>query len=200
MQTYNPHIAPPHNCKDPEMVRFEIVNKAGAILRISIDFNQYPVIQWEIEGELIEMSPDQTVKLINLLTGKRSELKLSVNEVARRAGVDTGTVWRIEQGMIAKPRVESLIAIAKVLGISPMQLFTTVGWLTADDLPDLGTYLNAKFSDLPESAVEEAEHYVDDLRSKGAVRTRGDYRASTTASCPQRSTHCPQCPCAPKEC
>ncbi|WP_245551991.1 helix-turn-helix domain-containing protein [Gordonia aichiensis] len=178
----------------------EIANKAGVILRISIDFNQCLVIQWEIEGELIEMMPDQTVKLINLLTGKRNELKLSVNEVARRAGVDTGTVWRIEQGMIAKPRVESLIAIAKVLGISPMQLFTTVGWLTADDLPDLGTYLNAKFADLPESAVEEAEHYVDDLRSKRAGRTRGDYRLSTTASCPQRSTHCPQCPCAPKEC
>lgn len=200
MQTFNPSIASPQNCKDSEIFRFEIANNAGVILRISIDFNQCPVIQWEIEGELIEMSPDQTVKLINLLTGKRSELKLSVNEVARRAGVDTGTVWRIEQGMIAKPRVESLIAIAKVLGISPMQLFTIVGWLTADDLPDLGTYLNAKFADLPESAVEEAEHYVDDLRSKRAVRTRGDCRLSTTASCPQRSTHCPQCPCAPKEC
>lgn len=200
MQTYDPHITPPRNCKDSEMFRFEIANNAGVMLHISIDFNQCPVIQWEIEGELIEMTPDQTVKLINLLTGKRNELKLSVNEVARRAGVDTGTVWRIEQGMIAKPRVESLIAIAKVLGISPMQLFTTVGWLTADDLPDLGTYLNAKFADLPESAVEEAEHYVDDLRSKRAGRTRGDYRLSTTASCPQRSTHCPQCPCAPKEC
>ena len=200
MQTYKPHITPPQNCKDFEMVRFEIANNAGAALHISIDFNQYPVIQWEIEGESIEMTPDQTVKLINLLTGKRSELKLSVNEVARRAGVDTGTVWRIEQGMIAKPRVESLIAIAKVLGISPMQLFTTVGWLTADDLPDLGTYLNAKFADLPESAVEEAEHYVNDLRSKRAVRTRDGYRLATTASCPQRSTHCPQCPCAPKEC
>lgn len=199
MQTLNPRIAPPRNCKGSEIFRFEVANNLGVILRIAIDFNQCPVIQWEIEGELIEMTPDQTVKLINLLTGKRSELKLSVNEVARRAGVDTGTVWRIEQGMIAKPRVESLIAIAKVLGISPMQLFTTVGWLTAGDLPDLGTYLNAKFADLPESAVEEAEHYVDDLRSKRAVRTRGDYRLST-ASCPQRSTHCPQCPCAPKEC
>lgn len=201
MATYNPHITPPQNCKDSEIVRFEIVNKAGVILRISIDFNQCPVIQWEIEGELIEMTPDQTVKLINLLTGKRNELKLSVNEVARRAGVDTGTVWRIEQGMIAKPRVESLIAIARVLGISPMQLFTTVGWLTADDLPDLGTYLNSKFSDLSSTAIANAERFMEGLHTPPVQHpSPGCHHAGTIADpCPQRVNHCPQCPCAPKE-
>ena len=177
---------------------FIIANTGGVELRISIDFNQYPVIQWDIEGDIIEMTPDQTVKLINLFTGTRGEQQLSINEVARRAGVDAGTVWRIEQGMIAKPRVESLIAIAKVLDIKPMELFTTVGWLTADDLPDFSTYLNTKFADLSESAVKEAEHYVDDLRTKRALRTRDEYRPTTTSTCPQRAHHCPQCPCAPR--
>lgn len=147
------------------------------------------------------MTPDQTVKLINLLTAHRKEQNLSVNEVARRAGVDAGTVWRIEQGMIAKPRVESLIAIAKVLGIRPIELFTTVGWLTADDLPDLGAYLHTKYAELTEPAVQNAARYIDNLRTPPAQSFRGCHHAGTFADpCPQRTNHCPQCPCAPKEC
>jgi DNA-binding XRE family transcriptional regulator len=109
-------------------------------LSICIEFVQYPIVQLIVQGETILMTPEQTVQLINLLKQKRTERHLSVNEVARRADVDPGTVWRIEQGMIAKPRVESLIAIGNVLGINAMDLFATVGWLTADDLPSLGTY------------------------------------------------------------
>lgn len=99
------------------------------------------------------MTPEQTVKLIKLLKEKREKLQLSINEVARRAEVDPGTAWRIEQGMIAKPRVESLISIGRVLGINPIEMFTTVGWLTGDDLPDLRTYLTAKFDGMPDSEV-----------------------------------------------
>lgn len=107
------------------------------------------------------MTPEQTIKLIKLLKEKREALRLSVNEVARRADVDPGTVWRIEQGMIAKPRVESLIAIGKVLGINAMEMFTAVGWLAADDLPDLDTYLHAKFAGkLSEAAMNDISHYV----------------------------------------
>ncbi|WP_231140531.1 helix-turn-helix domain-containing protein [Gordonia bronchialis] len=169
-------------------------------LYLSIDFDQWSIIQWVIQGDAITMTPDQTVKLINLLTTKRNEQNLSVNEVARRAGVDTGTVWRIEQGMIAKPRVESLIAIAKVLGIKPMELFTTVGWLTADDLPDIDTYLHTKYADLPKPVVENAQRYIDSLRTPPAQHSRGCHHAGTIADpCPQRTNHCPQCPCAPQE-
>ena len=106
------------------------------------------------------MTPEQTVQLINLLKTKRTELHFSVNEVARRAGVDTGTVWRIEQGMIARPRAESLIAIGNVIGINAMDLFASVGWLTADDMPSLGAYLGAKFSHLPDAVVWHIEHHV----------------------------------------
>lgn len=106
------------------------------------------------------MTPEQTVKLISLLTKKRTELHLSVNEVARQAGVDPGTVWRIEQGMIAKPRMESLVAIARVLDINTVDLFTAVGWLSGDDLPSLGTYLRAKFGHLSDAAISDIEHYV----------------------------------------
>ncbi|AWG70770.1 MULTISPECIES: helix-turn-helix domain-containing protein [Mycobacteroides] len=145
------------------------------------------------------MTPEQTVKLIKLLKEKRTELRLSVNEVARRAEVDPGTAWRIEQGMIAKPRVESIIAIGRVLGINPLELFTTVGWLTADDLPDVTTYISAKFSELPDAAVEDIEHYADRVVHANARRPHTHHDPRPTDSCPQQTRHCPQCPCAPKE-
>ncbi|GFM17897.1 Predicted transcriptional regulator [Mycobacterium sp. PO1] len=106
------------------------------------------------------MTPEQTVKLINLLKDTREKLRLSVNEVARQANVDPGTVWRIEQGMIAKPRMESLVAIARVLDINTVDLFTAVGWLTEDDLPALDIYLRAKFGNLSDAAITDIEHYV----------------------------------------
>lgn len=145
------------------------------------------------------MTPEQTVKLIKLLKDKREKLRFSANEVARRADVDPGTVWRIEQGMIAKPRVESLIAIGRVLGIGPMELFTTVGWLTAGDLPDFGTYLSTKFSELPDAAVEDIEHYTDRVVTANDRQAHTRHDRVPIGRCPQQTSHCPQCPCAPKE-
>jgi transcriptional regulator with XRE-family HTH domain len=103
---------------------------------------------------------EQTMKLINLLGQKRKESGLSVNEVARRANVDPGTVWGIEQGMIVTPRAESLMAIGGVLGILPADLFATVGWLTADELPTIGPYLRAKYGDVPDEAIEDIENHI----------------------------------------
>lgn len=138
------------------------------------------------------MTPEQTVKFIE----RRAELGLSSNEVARRAHLDPGAFWRIEQGMIEKPRADTLIAIARALDINPIELFTIVGWLTADDLPSLSTYLTAKFEGLSDAAVIDVEHYVGK-----ALDNRSSYRGGPSPSerCPQQSKHCPQCPCAPKE-
>jgi transcriptional regulator with XRE-family HTH domain len=123
----------------------------------TIELNQRIVIQWNIEKRIILMTPEQTVQLINLLSSKRKEANLSVNEVARRAEVDPGTAWRIEQGMIPTPKAESLKAIGKVLGIPTIDLFAVVGWIPDDDLPSIGPYLRAKYPQLPEEAVREIE-------------------------------------------
>jgi transcriptional regulator with XRE-family HTH domain len=140
----------------------------------------------------------ETIQLIKLLTQKRTELHLSVNEVARRADVDPGTVWRIEQGMIAKPRAESLIAIGNVIGINAMELFTTVGWLSADELPPLGTYLSAKFPQLPDATIKDIEHYVTKILQPHGQSTHANHDP-TADRCPQKANHCPQCPCSPEE-
>jgi transcriptional regulator with XRE-family HTH domain len=107
-------------------------------LSLIIELIQQFVIQWEIQEETILMTPEQTVQLIKLLSNKRKESDLSVNEVARRADVDPGTLWRIEQGMIPTPKAESLLAIGEVLDIPSIDLFTIVGWMPKNELPTIG--------------------------------------------------------------
>lgn len=147
------------------------------------------------------MTPEQTVKLINLLKDTREKLNLSVNEVARQANVDPGTVWRIEQGMIAKPRMESLVAIARVLDINTVDLFTTVGWLTKDDLPSLNTYLRTKFGDLSDAAITDIKHYVHRTQYVYSLADSHSHTASAAARLSgnrtQRPPHSP--PSRPKK-
>lgn len=115
------------------------------------------------------MTPEQTQQLTTILKRKREEAGLSNAEVARRAGVDVGTVWRIEQGMIASPKVESLQAIGEVLGISTSDLFATVGWMPSTELPTIRPYLRSKYRDLPPEAVAEIEAEFDAIAKKHGV-------------------------------
>jgi len=115
------------------------------------------------------MTPEQTVQLISLLSKKRSETGLSVNEVARRADVDPATVWRIEQGMIPTPKAESLLAIGRVLGIPSVDLFAIVGWIPSDELPTIGPYLHAKYHQLPPEALQEIEAQFEAVAGKYGV-------------------------------
>jgi len=103
------------------------------------------------------MNTDQMVDLINLLSKKRAESGLSVAELARRANVDVAAVWRLEQGMIAKPTPETLLAVGGVLGIPSIDLFAIVGWLPSHELPTLVPYLKAKYGPLPSEATQEIE-------------------------------------------
>ena len=120
------------------------------------------------------MTPEQTKQLTTVLKQRREEAGLSNNEVARRAGVDAGTVWRIEQGMIASPKAESLQAIGEVLGISASDLFATVGWMPSKDLPTIRPYLRSKYRDLPPEAVAEIEAEFDAIAKKHGVSFRPD--------------------------
>jgi transcriptional regulator with XRE-family HTH domain len=139
-------------------------------LSLFIELIQQFGIQWEIEKEIILMTPEQTVQLINVLTNKRTESNLSVNEVARRADVDPGTVWRIEQGMIPTPKAESLKAIGKVIGIPSIDLFTIVGWIPSGELPSLSTYLHAKYAQLPAEAVKDIQLHIEAVMNRYGVR------------------------------
>jgi transcriptional regulator with XRE-family HTH domain len=111
----------------------------------------------------------QTVQLINLLAKKRAASGLSIGEVARRAGVDIGTVSRIESGRIANPKPETLQAIGEVLGIPASDLFATAGWVPSRELPSIRPYLRTKYRQLPPEAMEEIEAHFEAVAREHGV-------------------------------
>jgi transcriptional regulator with XRE-family HTH domain len=144
----------------------------------TIESIQHFGIQWKVKREIILMTPQQTVQLINLLAAKRKETGLSVNEVARRAEVDVGTVWRIEQGRIPTPKAESLKAIGRVLNIPAIDLFAIVGWIPSGELPSFGPYLRAKYPQLPAEASEEIEAQFEAVSRRHGVHESEDTLAN----------------------
>lgn len=103
------------------------------------------------------MNPTDLARLGRSLKQKREQLGLSAAEVARRAGVNTSTVTRIESAQFASPQPDSLKAIATVLGLPVSDLFTTADWLPKDELPTFTPYLRSKYRDLPPEAMTELE-------------------------------------------
>lgn len=97
------------------------------------------------------------VKLGNALKNRRTELELTIKEVARRSGVTDSNVLRIERGDIPQPRPETLKSLADVLGLELSDLFSLAGYVQPKTLPSLSPYLRSKYSDLPESAAKEME-------------------------------------------
>jgi transcriptional regulator with XRE-family HTH domain len=113
------------------------------------------------------MTPDQIKQLSELLTSKRIAAGLSGAEVARRAGVDVGTVSRIERGQIASPTAKTLLAMGKVLDIPASELFAIAPWATPQELPTIRPYLRTKYH-LPDEAMQEIEaHFADVAKRHG---------------------------------
>lgn len=112
------------------------------------------------------MNPEQARQLAELLRDKRDALGLSASEVARRAGVTTGTVTRIELGQIPSPKADSLTAIAEVLQIEKADVFAAAGWVPGKELPTLRPYLRSKYHGLSEADASRVESYIDRLQQQ----------------------------------
>lgn len=141
----------------------------------SVELIQRFNVKWCTQRETIFMTPEQTTQLMSLLVNKRKSSGFSVAEVAQRAGVDRGTVWRFEQGMIASPKAENLQTIGNVLGIPSSDLYAIVGWIPSGELPSFRPYLGAKYGQLPTEAVEEiTAHFEAVARRYGVSVDSGD--------------------------
>ena len=57
----------------------------------------------------------------------RVELRLTQEELARRVGVTTHTIWRLETDPVFNPRLETLRIIVRALGIDIRQFMTFRG-------------------------------------------------------------------------
>jgi transcriptional regulator with XRE-family HTH domain len=103
------------------------------------------------------MKPEDLERIGRTLSKARERLGLSAAEVARRAGMPTSTVTRIESAQFATPQPDSLKAIADVVGVDVADLFVTADWLPKEGLPTFAPYLRAKYGDLPPEALADLE-------------------------------------------
>ncbi len=106
------------------------------------------------------MNEDQAQRLGAVLKARRDELKLSTHTLAKSAGVDQATVFRLERGTFAAPAPDKLARLATALGLSAADLFALAEYTTPLDLPSLGQYLRIKYCDLPEEDLDNIEAFV----------------------------------------
>ncbi len=112
------------------------------------------------------MTPEEVHRLAHRIRTERIKLGLSAHEVARRAGINVGTVTRLELGQIKEPRPTNLLAIAAVVGIEAADIFTLSNWLPSDDLPSFNPYMRSKYDYLPEAAFTEMQQYFNKVALK----------------------------------
>lgn len=122
------------------------------------------------------INPDFGVGLRQL----REAAGLTVVAVAEQSGISRSNVHRLEAGEIAEPSLETLNALAKVLGNEPEDLYD-LAWQTTGNgpgLPSLPTYFRAKYGlgDDQIAAVERALKRVtkDDDSKRPAKSKRSD--------------------------
>ena len=123
------------------------------------------------------------MKVNELISNKRKELGLTLEEVANKVGVSKSTVKKWESGYIKNMRRDNMALLADALHISPMDLLNdnssvndTTGYYTDPETAELAEKLRTDpdmkilFSaakDLTPEEMQQAADYVNYLKMKG---------------------------------
>jgi transcriptional regulator with XRE-family HTH domain len=117
------------------------------------------------------MNAPKPITLGQLIQRRRTELGLSLSEIARRAGIDKGTISLLERGKNTHPTPHVLRSLADGLEMTVADLFASADYLQATELPSLLPYMRAKYQDLPDSAVAEVEQFIQELAYRHHIGT-----------------------------
>jgi transcriptional regulator with XRE-family HTH domain len=89
----------------------------------------------------------------------RAQRKQSVRGLAAAAGIDSGTVTRLEHGDIHAPSPDTLKQLAGALDVPLADLFAMAGYVTPQELPSITPYIHARYQHLPEDTRLEIAAY-----------------------------------------
>src|SRR3989338_8612901 len=93
------------------------------------------------------------------LRGMRNDFGLSIHEVARRTGLSTSFLSKLENGVAFQSvTVQTLIALSSAYRLPIQVILERAGFVeeNPDGLPGLGAYLKAKYR-VPHQAVQDME-------------------------------------------
>jgi transcriptional regulator with XRE-family HTH domain len=100
-----------------------------------------------------------------LIADRRLELGLRMQDVADRLASSKGNISAYESGQYL-PKANKMYALAKVLDLPYEDLLAVAGLTHPDSLPALAPYLRAKYRDLPDDALREADAFFAELQQR----------------------------------
>ena len=102
------------------------------------------------------------MEMKDIISKRRHELKLTLEDVAQRVGVTRATVHRWETGEIVNLGQSRIAALAAVLQISPEYL---LGW-NEDPATKMGDDIATAVADLTPEETASLLNYIDFLKSQ----------------------------------
>lgn len=114
-------------------------------------------------------APEQAKKLGQHIRTTRNARKMTLRELANRTAVPKTTLLRLEKGEVTHPRLDLVSTIAVTLKVAPADLYALLGAPVNDDLPDLPTYLYARYNDLSPAALAEIQTYLEEIAEREGI-------------------------------
>ena len=102
---------------------------------------------------------DHDSHLGNTLRQRRSELGLSLSQLAEATGLHKSFLSRLESGIVRQPSADSLQRVAAALELPDTTVFGLLDDRARDQLPPLQPYLRAKY-DLPDAVIADIAGYL----------------------------------------
>ena len=114
----------------------------------------------------ISLTAEQAYAIGSVLSLRRAKLGLTMREVSMRSGVHKATISLLEHGEIRAPQPDTIVDLARTLGLRASDLFALAGWIPAAELPTLRPYLRAKYADLDDAAIADLARYAETLAAR----------------------------------
>jgi len=115
--------------------------------------------------------PVEMMNLGKYLKNMRTDLALSMHEVARRTTLTPSYISKIENGVTFQTiSTHGLVEFSKVYNIPPHIILERSGFVSEseDELPGLASYLRLKYK-IPHNAVQEMEIVWEIIKKKYGI-------------------------------
>ncbi|WP_442876095.1 helix-turn-helix domain-containing protein [Amycolatopsis sp. NBC_01480] len=102
----------------------------------------------------------------SFLKQARERAQLSLSDLSEITCVPRNTIHRLERDEVLHPSIFVLLALVNALELKTLDVLALLGVDQAAQLPDLATYLQIKYPQVPEAARTEAQRRLEEILHK----------------------------------